>query len=106
MHWAQSICVMEPHSRNNAHPTPLHPPTHPPSYFALETSTVKVPAGEDQEKRFPVLYFVRGICVYCISDLCLCTCASLCLHLYYTSAHMQILPFDDHVSTAAYTTTP
>lgn len=27
MHWAQSICVMEPHSRNNAHPTPLHPPT-------------------------------------------------------------------------------
>lgn len=79
----------------------------PSSYTALETSTVKGPTGGEQEKQFPIQYLMCGICVHvCISDLCLCTCANMCSFLYYTSTHMQMLPFYDHVGSAAYTTTP
>lgn len=56
MQGAQSICVIEAHSSNNSSP----PSTL--TVSALETSTVMAPTGEQQEKEFPVQYFVCGIC--------------------------------------------
>lgn len=57
MQWAQSICVIEPHSSNNS---------STPSTFtvsALETSPVMAPTGEEREEEFPVQYFVWSMCV-------------------------------------------
>lgn len=107
MHWAQSICVMEPPSSNN---TPYH---HHHPFLCPENQFSQGSRWGRSGEKFPVQYFVCGICMQtmcvsvcaCISDLCVCVhvpaCACIC-----TSVHMQILPFYDHVSTVAYTTTP
>lgn len=90
MCWAPSICVMGPQSSTNI---PLHCPGNQYS---------QVPhcgrAGENGP------YTILSVLYPCLlhlylwfSDLCLCTCTSTRLCLYYTSTPMQILPFHDHV---------
>lgn len=69
MQGAQSICVIEAHSSNNILPAP-------PSLSLPWKPVVMAPTREHQEQKFPVQYFVCGICAFqicvCISVLCMC----------------------------------
>lgn len=91
MQGAQSICVIEAHSSNNASPASTL------TVSALETSAVMALTGEQQEQKFPVQYFACGICAYwCVFQFC--ARVPVCTDCSNTQAHMQILPFDGHLS--------